>query len=111
MRPRDRWVRVEAALLRRVRDRYLGQATAPEALVCALTGSASIGDQSVEVHPRVSTPLTTEKPPQTRPSEPAGSGRSSPRSNPAAQTAGEEAVFRPCAISRSECLRTNHFTG
>jgi superfamily II DNA or RNA helicase len=51
VRLRDRWVHVDAALLRRARDRHLGQVTAPEALVCALTGSAPIGDQSVEVHP------------------------------------------------------------
>ncbi|QDN54168.1 DEAD/DEAH box helicase [Streptomyces sp. S1D4-20] len=53
VRLRDRWVRVDAALLRRVRERHLGQATAPEALVCALAGSApiGIGDGCVEVHP------------------------------------------------------------
>ncbi|MCX4682372.1 DEAD/DEAH box helicase [Streptomyces sp. NBC_01433] len=51
VRLRDRWVRVDAALLRRVRDRHLGQVTAGEALVCALTGSAQIGEERVEVHP------------------------------------------------------------
>ncbi|WP_405968918.1 DEAD/DEAH box helicase (plasmid) [Streptomyces sp. NBC_00015] len=51
VRLRDHWVRVDAALLRRVRDRHLGQATAAEAVVCALSGSARLGDSSVEVHP------------------------------------------------------------
>jgi len=51
VRLRDRWVRVDAALLRRVRDRRLGQATPAEALVCALTGTAQFGDERVEVHP------------------------------------------------------------
>ncbi|MEU5437253.1 DEAD/DEAH box helicase [Streptomyces sp. NPDC020719] len=51
VRLRDRWVRVDAALLRRLRDRCLGQVTASEALICALSGSALIGDRRVEVQP------------------------------------------------------------
>ncbi|MGW6144446.1 DEAD/DEAH box helicase [Streptomyces sp. NPDC055140] len=51
VRLRDRWMRVDAALLRRVRARHLGQVTVGEALVCALTGSAQIGGERVEVHP------------------------------------------------------------
>ncbi|WP_442815239.1 DEAD/DEAH box helicase [Streptomyces sp. NBC_01298] len=51
VRLRDRWVRVDAALLRRVRERRLGQVSAGEALVCALTGAGQIGEERVEVHP------------------------------------------------------------
>ncbi|WP_431357629.1 DEAD/DEAH box helicase [Streptomyces lydicus] len=51
VRLRDRWVRVDAALLRRVRERRLGQVSAGQALVCALSGSARIGEEIVEVHP------------------------------------------------------------
>ncbi|MFD6464882.1 DEAD/DEAH box helicase [Streptomyces goshikiensis] len=51
VRLRDRWVRVDAALLRRVRDRRLGQVDAGDALVCALTGSAQIGEERFEVQP------------------------------------------------------------
>ncbi|MFD4243612.1 DEAD/DEAH box helicase [Streptomyces sp. NPDC058525] len=51
VRLRNRWVRVDAALLRRVRERRLGQVSAGEALVCALTGAAQIGEERVEVHP------------------------------------------------------------
>ncbi|MFE9250829.1 SNF2 helicase-associated domain-containing protein [Streptomyces sp. NPDC007088] len=51
VRLRDRWVRVDAALLRRVRDRGLGQVSASEALVWALAGSAQIGEERVAVHP------------------------------------------------------------
>lgn len=51
VRLRDRWVRVDAALLRRLRGRVLGQVGVGEALVCALAGSARIGGELVEVHP------------------------------------------------------------
>ncbi|MFE4304867.1 DEAD/DEAH box helicase [Streptomyces sp. NPDC056891] len=51
VRLRNRWVHVDAALLRRVRERRVGQISAGEALVCALTGAAQVGEERVEVHP------------------------------------------------------------
>ncbi|WP_370131450.1 DEAD/DEAH box helicase [Streptacidiphilus sp. EB103A] len=51
VRLRDRWVVVDDALLRRARRWRLGEVGGADALVAALTGTAEIDGQLVEVHP------------------------------------------------------------
>ncbi|MFK0142634.1 DEAD/DEAH box helicase [Streptomyces murinus] len=51
VRLRDRWVRVDPAVLRRVRARRLEQLPAGDAIAVALTGRADIGGETIAVEP------------------------------------------------------------
>ncbi|MEU8542979.1 DEAD/DEAH box helicase [Streptomyces sp. NPDC048717] len=67
VRLRDRWVRVDPAVLRRARARRIAPLAAGDALAAALTGQADIGGETVAVEPEgwlasLRTALTTPAP-------------------------------------------------
>ncbi|MCZ1012107.1 DEAD/DEAH box helicase [Streptomyces lydicus] len=80
VRLRDRWVRVDAALLRKARARQIAQLPAGDAIAAALTGQADFGGETIAVEPEgwlasLRTALTTPAPEAPAPEALAGTLR------------------------------------